>query len=293
MLSELLPILAPVFIAAGLGYGWARLGLAFDTEFVTRLVMSIGAPCLIFSALTRQPLQLADFGWQAAVAVGSVAICGAIGALALTAARVNQPAAYLPSIMFPNTANMGMPVSYFAFGDVGLALAVAYSTTVTLGHFSVGIALASGKIAPGRLFANPAIYAALTALALIAADLEPPEWIANTTRLLGDLTIPLMLIALGVSLARLKVVGLRTSLAVALLRLGPGLGAGVLLAWAFGLEGAAAGVAILQCAMPAAVFNYLFAARYGGPAEEVAGVVVLSTLISAATLPVLLWLVMA
>jgi hypothetical protein len=292
MFAQLLPVLAPVFISAGIGYGWARLGLAFDTEFVTRLVMTVGAPCLIFSALTRQPPALADFGWLAAAAVASAAACGAIGLLALVAARIREPAPYLPTIMFPNAGNMGLPVAYFAFGDAGLALAIAFSATVTLMHFSVGVALASGRVALGRLFATPAIYAALAALGLIALEIEPPQWIANTTRVLGDLVIPLMLIALGVSLARLKVAGLRRSLGVALLRLGPGFAAGLGLVWAFGLEGAAAGVTVLQCAMPAAVFNYLFAARYGGPAAEVAGAVVLSTALSFATLPAVLWLVL-
>jgi hypothetical protein len=292
MFAELLPVLAPVFIAAGVGYGWARAGMAFDTDFVTRLVMLVGAPCLIFSALTRQPPALDDIGWQAAAGTISAAICGIVGALALKAVRVRGVGPYLPAIMFPNTGNMGLPICYFAFGDEGLALAIAYSATVTLGHFSVGVALASGRMSLSGLFGTPAIYAALAALGLIAAGIDPPEWVANTTRLLGDLTIPLALIALGVSLARLKVVGLGRSLGVALLRLGPGLAAGVLLARLLGLEGVAAGVTILQSAMPAAVFNYLFAARYGGPSEEVAGAVVLSTVISFATLPVLLWLVM-
>ena len=40
--------------------------------------------------------------------------------------------------------------------------------------------------------------------------------------------------------------------------------------------------------MPVAVFNFLFAVRYGNQPEEVAGLVVVSTLMSFATLPLLL-----
>jgi hypothetical protein len=54
------------------------------------------------------------------------------------------------------------------------------------------------------------------------------------------------------------------------------------------MTGAARGVIILQAAMPVAVFNYLFAQRYAREAEEVAGMVVLSTLIAFAGLPFLL-----
>jgi predicted permease len=58
-------------------------------------------------------------------------------------------------------------------------------------------------------------------------------------------------------------------------------------AWAFGLEGVAKGVLILQGSMPAAVFTYFFAARYDRSPEDVAGIVLSSTLISALTLPLL------
>ena len=48
---------------------------------------------------------------------------------------------------------------------------------------------------------------------------------------------------------------------------------------------------IMQCANPVAVYNYLFAKRWDNQPEEVAGVVVLSTLLSIVTIPVLLtWL---
>jgi hypothetical protein len=50
-------------------------------------------------------------------------------------------------------------------------------------------------------------------------------------------------------------------------------------------------VLILQCANPVAVYNYLFAQKWNNQPEEVAGVVVLSTLVSVATIPLLLaWL---
>jgi hypothetical protein len=54
---------------------------------------------------------------------------------------------------------------------------------------------------------------------------------------------------------------------------------------AFGLEGVAKGVLILQGAMPAAIFSYLFAARYDRNPEDVAGIVLVSTVVGALLLP--------
>jgi hypothetical protein len=70
--------------------------------------------------------------------------------------------------------------------------------------------------------------------------------------------------------------------------------AAVGVSYALGLSGVAQGVLVLQGAMPAAVFSYLFAARYDRDADDIAGIVLVSTLLGAVTLPLLvsyaLWL---
>ncbi|MEL7401702.1 MAG: AEC family transporter, partial [Pseudomonadota bacterium] len=72
---------------------------------------------------------------------------------------------------------------------------------------------------------------------------------------------------------------------------GGGLLVGLLVAWLLQLEGVERGVVIVQAAMPVAVFNYLFAERFQREPKAVAGMVVMSTLISFATLPVILALI--
>ncbi|MHA1108788.1 MAG: AEC family transporter, partial [Alphaproteobacteria bacterium] len=67
---------------------------------------------------------------------------------------------------------------------------------------------------------------------------------------------------------------------------------GVAVAWLFGFTGAARGVLIVQCAMPVAVINYLYANMFNRHPEEIAGMIVISTAISFATLPALLYVVL-
>jgi len=93
-------------------------------------------------------------------------------------------------------------------------------------------------------------------------------------------------------LQQLKIGDLGKSLVLALIRLLMGFGVGLALAEVFGFEGAMKGVLVLQSTLPVAVFNYLFAARYKTDPETVAGAVVLSTVMSFATLPVLMWFVL-
>jgi predicted permease len=59
-----------------------------------------------------------------------------------------------------------------------------------------------------------------------------------------------------------------------------------------GLEGTMRGVTILQSAMPVAVFNYLWALRYDNSPEEVAAMVLGSTVLAFLVLPLLLLNVM-
>jgi hypothetical protein len=114
-----------------------------------------------------------------------------------------------------------------------------------------------------------------------------PGWLVDTAEIFGQFAIPLMLIMLGFSLAKLKVTSLPRNLALSIARLAIGLGVGLTVSQFFGLEGVVRGVFVLECAMPAAVFNYMLAIRYKNSPEEVAGLVVTSTLFTFAILPVL------
>ena len=150
---------------------------------------------------------------------------------------------------------------------------------------SLGILLVAGHGNAGELLKQPVLWATVIAIALVTGDRELPAWIANSTSLLGALTIPLMLLTLGVSLASLKVTEWKHSLLFSMVRVIGGFAVGLLVSGLFGLEGVERGVLILQSAMPVAVFNYLLALRYRREPGEVAGMVVLSTLLAFMLLP--------
>jgi predicted permease len=90
-------------------------------------------------------------------------------------------------------------------------------------------------------------------------------------------------------LGSLRVAAFPRAFGLSLLRIGMRAALGVAVTAFFGLTGAARAAIIMQSAMPAAVFNYLFALRYQNKPEEVASIVVVSTLITIATAPTLLY----
>lgn len=287
MYEILLNIIAPVVGTAGLGYFWARTGRVFHTETVTAIVTNIGAPMLIFSTLAGLEMALGSFLEFAFLAFLAAVLFGAVGLLVLWLCRLDIRD-YLPGIMFPNVGNMGLPLCMFAFGEAGLALGIAFFTVFSTLQFTVGIWLSSGTTSLAQLLRTPLIYAVFIGLGVKALGISIPLSIMNTTSLIGSLTIPLMLFALGVSLAGLSLRHIPLATGLSLLRLMLGFAVGYALATLFALDGIARGVFILECCMPVAVFNYLFSLRYHRAHSHVAGMVLISTLLSFATLPVLL-----
>ncbi|MBO6836706.1 MAG: AEC family transporter [Alphaproteobacteria bacterium] len=287
MLADLFSVLAPVFVTAGIGFAWIKAGRTLDTNQFTPIIVFVGSPCLVFSTLMESGVDIGLLGQIAGIAILAHAAALTMGFLALKAGGYPLRA-FLPSLMLPNTGNMGLPLCLFAFGDIGLALGIAYFTISALLQFTVGISIAAGGMSVKRALSTPHIYVVSLAVLLLWTGTTLPEWVSNTVHLIGQFTIPLMLLFLGVSLARLTVQGVGRAVILSVVRIGGGLAVGVLLVWAFGLTGPAAGVVLIQSSMPVAVFNYLFAQYYDNSPAEVAGLVVVSTAISFATLPFLL-----
>ena len=285
---QLSAILAPVFLCPAIGYIWAKHGNDFDIEFVNRVSADLAAPCLIFATFTKTHIDwqiIRDIGMAclAVIALSAVAV-----SILLFVSRLDIRG-YLPPLMFSNCGNVGLPVCLFAFGETGLALGIVFFAISLTLNLVISPWVAAGTGSPLVIFCSPIVYAVAVAFIFVWYQIQPPLWLDNTTSLLGSMLVPLMLITLGVSLSRIPVSKIYVNLWPSMIRLIVGFSVGLLVTELFDLEGTVRAIVIIQSATPIAVFNYLFAARYQRKAEQVASMVVLSTLGSFATLPALLW----
>lgn len=291
MYEQLIPIIAPVLIVASIGYGWARIGLPFERDFVTRVIMNVGAPCLVLNGIANLEFPPAEFGRSLLAAVTMLVTCSIVGGVSLRLMR--QPLrSYLPPVVFGNTGNLGLPLCLFAFGNEGLGLAVAVYLVYSVTQFVFGPLFQGREPAWRTLVTTPMIYAAVIGVALLATNTAMPKTLANTVGLLAGSAIPLMLLALGHSLASFHVARPTKAVGLAVFRLLLGFAVGVGVAELYGLTGVLRGVIIIEGAMPAAVFNFLLAARYDRHPEDVAGAILVSTLLSFLTMPALLLFVL-
>jgi len=289
--SILLNVVGPVVLVAFTGWLWAKRGQKLNSSFVAPLVNNVATPCLILDTLLRTGVQPAALSVMAGAAAASIALT-LIASWALIRVSGQSVQTFLPAMTWSNAGNIGLPLCLFAFGSEGLSLAIAFFTISSLTNYTLGQGVAAGGLSFAQLLRMPIVYVIALALALIATDNQLPQFVGRAVQLLGGIAVPLMLLSLGYSLATLKIASIRLSLMFALARLIGGFAIGWAVAWMFGLEGVARGVVVIQSAMPAAVLNYLFALRYGNDPQEVAGVVVLSTLFAVLLLPLFLLSVM-
>ncbi|MBF0248715.1 MAG: AEC family transporter [Alphaproteobacteria bacterium] len=245
----------------------------------------------MFQSLTGAGADRAALVDVAGAAVLVMAVTAALGVAFLKA--WGQPVrAFLPSIFLANNGNMGLPLTLFAFGQEGMALGMAFMVASAVVGLPALASLSSGVSSLGALARLPMVYAVLLALVFLALDWPVPGWAANTLDLLAGFTVPLMLITLGASLAKMGATGMGRGVVLAALRLSLGFAVGWGVAEALGFEGVARGVVILQSSMPVAVIDHLYAQRYGTEPRAVAGAVLASTLASLVTLPILIWFVL-
>jgi hypothetical protein len=284
---DLVQVSAPVFAVTATGYFWRRRAMPFSQSFVTQFVSLVGAPALVFVTLLDSRFALPDIARMGGATLACLLLFTAVALPALQLLRF-EPRVYLPSLIFPNIGNMGLPICLYAFGERGLALAMIYFAITSIGQFTFGPAIARGRVTLGGLFRAPFLYAAVAAVACAQARVALPDWIIKTLKLLGDVTIPLMLLGLGCALAEFGARAWPRQTAFSLARIGLGLCGGLAVSALFGFSGAERGVLIIESAMPVAVFNYFFARAYGAHEEEVAGMVLISTVLSYALLPAIL-----
>lgn len=287
-MSAIIAAAAPVLLTILLGYYIAKAGKPFDGKTVSFLVGTIGTPVLIFYSLihsTVTPDALASISAATLLAVGCFLL---IGFLVLKFFRL-PVRVFLPSLSFPNAGNLGLPLSLYAFGDAGLNYAIAIFALVAISNHTIGHTISAGRGHFREVFSNPVIPAVVIGILVGYYDLALPVWLDNTFELLSGLTIPLMLLMLGTSLARIPVTTLTRSSWLSLLRIGMGVTVGLTISSLFGFTGAERGAFVLQCSMPVAVYNYVYAQMYHSNPEEVASLVVVSTVMSLFTTTLLLF----
>lgn len=280
-------IIFPVFACTGLG---AAYGYRYrpDMSVVNRLNMDFFAPFLVFWALVNQPF---DFPAYRDLAIGGVAAVLGAGLLLLPIARLLKLnlKTFLPPMMFNNSGNMGIPLVLFAFGEGALQAAVVLFIIEMVLHFSVGFYILDHRTRPLQLLKMPMIQATLLGLLFSGLHISLPDALANTVKLLGQVSIPLLLFSLGVRLLDVNFRDWKLGAFGAIAGPAASIACVLLVSPLLNLDQTQYAQLIIFAALPPAVLNVLVAEQYQQEPQRVASIVLLGNLASLIIMPVVLW----
>jgi predicted permease len=253
-------------------------------DAVERLVYYLLFPVLLFNSILKSPLQPAQTLSLAGAAIVTVG-CGIV--LALWIGRwpgVPQKLhASGAQVAFRFNSFIALALAERLGGPQGLAwMALLIALCVPLCNVAAVWPLArhGGHAYHRELLRNPLILSTLAGLLANLVGLRFPDAVATTLQRIGLAALPLGLMAAG---AGLQLGGLRAAprLAAALLSIRHGVLPAIALGIAvwMALPLAQAAIVVAFAALPTASSAYVLAARMGGDAGYVAGLVTLSTLL--------------
>jgi predicted permease len=286
MLIRIVSILFPLFAIAALGFVVGRHAKP-DLTHANKLNMDVFVPALVFSALAGTQFHLAEF-LPLAGATLLLVIGSGLAGLGLARLCRTQAKTLVPPMMFNNCGNLGLPLAVLAFGDDALPAAVVMFMVSNLLHFSFGAWILDHHTRLGNVWRVPSVLATALGLAVGLAGVQiwPPLMLA--IKMLGDISIPLMLFGLGVRLtdSRFSAIGLGLFIGAARPVVGMLLALGAI--WLIDLPVREQHMLLVFGALPPAVLNFIFAERYRQEPEKVASIVLLGNLLSLVFLSVAL-----
>jgi malate permease and related proteins len=288
-----------ILLAVGFGAGKARILDEAGGKSISRLLVNFILPALIVQSMQRPfSPELRDFAFEIlAVSFLSYAIAFPLAWLLVKAigAKGAERGAHAFGAIFSNCAFMGFPVIEAILGKDAIFAASVANIPFQLLAFSVGpyiLAKTAGGSAKLKAssFVTPAAVASVVGFALFVWGVAIPKPLSAALTLLGDTTTPMSMILIGSIVSRMdfRAVAARPRLyatSVFRLALFP-LGLYALL-YALGLRGLLLSLPVILAAMPVAANSAILAEAYGGDAETASSLVLISTLLSLITIPLL------
>ncbi len=286
MFERIAGITFPIYALVAIGYLYGRRKRP-DIGVANQLNMEIFVPALIFAALASKAFDIAQ---NLPLLIGATVVVLGTGLLAWPISRLlGVPVnTFVPPMMFKNAGNMGLPLAVLAFGEEALPAAVILFLVSNLMHYSLGTWMLDHRARLLNLWRVPVIAAALAGLAVSVLHLPlwQPLWLG--VKMLGDVSIPLLLFSLGVRLADSRHGDWKLSIAGAITTPLAGLLVALPVIRLLGLEGRDAAMLTLFGALPPAVLNYIFAEQYRQEPERVASIVLVGNAASMVIIPLTL-----
>lgn len=294
---------ALILTMLALGMVFARLRVFPDNaaDVLNRVVLYVCLPAAVLTYVPRLHVDASLLGVVVTPWVLTAATIALVGlATRLFGFRRDEHAVLLLCVALCNSSFIGYPMVRALLGEHALPYAVVYDqfgTFVLLSTFGLYVLARYGGDAPPtareiglRILKFPPVWALLVGLTLMPE--QPPAWIGGALQKLADALLPLVMLAVGLTiqlkLPRDEVKPLAVGLLLRLLVM-PALA--LPLSLAFGMSGEMLQANVLESAMPTMITAAALAISHQLAPRLAAALVGYGILLSLATLPMWAWVV--
>ena len=283
MLFRIVNIVFPIFLIVIAGFVYGR---KHQPEMVAanKMNMEVFLPALIFSALAGKSFALAE---NLPGIIGCIVITTGSGLLGWISARIlgYNPKTLIPPVMFNNVGNMGLPLMLLTFGEKALGIAIVLMLVMTIMQFALTPWIISGRSPVSTVWREPFMIASALGIIVSLTGISVWQPILSACKIVGDISLGLMIFSLGVRLASTKLNSWAIGIAGAILTPVTGL----IMAWPFcqsvSLPNFTQDVLFIFGALPPAVSNFIFAERYNQEPDKVASIVIIGNVFSILFIP--------
>jgi Predicted permeases len=306
LLDTFTTAILPIVTVTGVGVVLGRLR-DVDVEPLNTVTVYVLLPALVFHSVATAAFDGATLARVGAATLAYIIVMLVVAEAAGRLLGESEPllSALVLLSAFPNSGNYGIPLSTFAFGNTGRSTAVLFLAVQGVLTYTVGVYVAgrsggtAGVAGMKRALRVPLVYAVVVAVAARWVGVVPPAdgTAMQTVELVGEASIPVMLLILGVYLAETDygaVLGQVGSATVLKTLVAPVVGVVIVTAVGFD-DPTVARTFVLQCATPAAITPLLLLVEFGDEsvgavsvAEYASTVVLVTTVLSVPVLTVLI-----
>ncbi|MEV1078003.1 AEC family transporter [Streptomyces sp. NPDC050211] len=293
---------AVIAVVIAVGYVLGRRGHLGEhgREVLTKLAFHVASPALLFTTLAQADLSVIFSSRLLVTALstaGAAGVFSAVGAVRGWGLGRTTIGALCSS--YVNSGNLGIPIAVYVLGDASLVAPVLLFQLLLLTPVALTVLDLStardGKeplwlrlLTPLR---NPIALGSLAGVAVSATGLRVPAPVMDPVTLIGNMSVPAVLLAFGISLCGSTMPGRGPDrqlvlLSVALKSVGQPAAAWALAAGAFGLHGAQLLDVVVTSALPAAQNLFTYASRYRVGERLARDSILLSTVLSVPVLVV-------
>ncbi len=287
------------------GRGW----FGVETQrLLPRLTMEITLPPYMFyvqaTAISRN--ELLDMVYAGLLPFTAMTLTYLFSRLLIRLLRIPKGKRGITSVAFTcsNTIYLGLPINLALFGEAALPYVLLYYAVNSMLFWTMGVYLVAGDSEDSkhallsretlRSFISPPMMGLISGVMAVLLHIPLPPFLLNSSKMLGGITIPLILLSLGITMHGMRLRNIRPNRELILILLGRFICSPLILfglSFFFPVPTLMLQVFIIQSSLPV-ITNLAVVANYYKANEELGALAVTSsTLLCLFTVPLLMILV--